>query len=105
MKYTLIRLTTKGFIEHKNVTARIVSPGKIHTTVDGELYTFVNPSADMVKTKAIMLNKAIGAAKDRIKKIDVEMTRLLLIYRDITPEQAAMKTAKVEIERLRSLRQ
>ena len=76
MKYTLIRLTTKGFIEHKNVTARIVSPGKIHTTVDGELYTFVNPSADMVKTKAIMLNKAIGAAQSRIKAAQVEIEKL-----------------------------
>ena len=33
MNYTLIRLTTQGFIEHKNVTAKIVSPGKIHTTI------------------------------------------------------------------------
>lgn len=105
MKYTLIRLTPQGFVEHKNVTSTRTCEGKIHATMDGELYTFAEPSADLVKTKAIMLNKAIGAAKDRIKKIDVEMTRLLLIYRDITPEQAAMKTAKVEIERLRSLRQ
>lgn len=104
MKYTLIRLTTQGFIEHKNVTSTHASEGKIHTTVDGELYTFASPSADLVKTKAIMLNKAISAAKDRIKKIDVEMTRLLLIYRDLTPEQAAMKTAKVALERLRNLR-
>lgn len=104
MKYTLIRLTPQGFIEHKNVTSTFASEGKIHTTVDGELYTYVSPSTDLAKIKAIMLNEAVGAAKDRIKKIDVEMTRLLLIYRDITPEQAAMKTAKVEIERLRSLK-
>ena len=105
MKYTLIRLTPQGFIEHKNVTSTHASEGKISATVEGELYSYVSPSADLAKIKAIMLNKAIGAAKDRIKKIDVEMTRLLLIYRDLAPEQAAMKTAKVELERLRSLRQ
>ena len=76
MKYTLIRLTTQGFIEHKNVTASILSEGKIHTTVGGELYTFVNPSADVVKTKAIMLNKAVGAAQSRIKAAQVEIDRL-----------------------------
>lgn len=76
MKYTLIRLTLQGFIEHKNVPARIVSPGKIHTTMDGELYTFAEPSADLVKTKAIMLNKAIGAAQSRVKAAQVEIERL-----------------------------
>ena len=76
MKYTLIRLTTQGFIEYKNVTASILSEGKIHAAVDGELYSYVEPSADLVKTKAIMLNKAIGAAQSRIKAAQVEIERL-----------------------------
>ena len=76
MKYTLIRLTTQGFIEHKNVTAKILREGKIHATVDGELYSYVEPSADLVKTKAIMLNKAIGAAQSRIKAAQMEIDRL-----------------------------
>ena len=76
MKYTLIRLTPQGFIEHKNVTAKILREGKIHTTVAGELYSYVEPSADLVKTKAIMLNKAIGAAQSRIKAAQVEIERL-----------------------------
>lgn len=76
MKYTLIRLTPQGFIEHKNVTASILSEGKIHTTVDGELYVYVEPSADLVKTKAIMLNIAVGAAQSRIKAAQVEIERL-----------------------------
>jgi hypothetical protein len=76
MKYTLIRLTTQGFTEHKNVTSTHASEGKIHTTVEGELYSYVSPSADLAKTKAIMLNKAIGAAQSRIKAAQVEIDRL-----------------------------
>ena len=76
MKYALIRLTPQGFIEHKNVTPTRTCEGKIHTTVDGELYAYVEPSADLVKTKAIMLNKAVGAAQSRIKAAQVEIDRL-----------------------------
>ena len=76
MKYTLIRLTPQGFTEHKNVTSTFASEGKIHTTVDGELYSYVEPSADLVKTKAIMLNKAVGAAQSRIKAAQVEIEKL-----------------------------
>ena len=76
MKYTLIRLTTQGFIEHKNVTSTRTCEGKIHATVDGELYAYVSPSADLVKIKAIMLNKAIGAAQSRIKAAQTEIERM-----------------------------
>lgn len=76
MKYTLIRLTPQGFIEHKNVTSTRTCEGKIHTTVDGELYVYVSPSADLVKTKAIMLNKAIGALQDRARADLAEIKRL-----------------------------
>ena len=82
MKYTLIRLTTQGFIEHKNVTTPYASEGKIHTAVDGELYTYIPPGGDLGKTKAIMLNKAIGAAQSRIKAAQVEIERL----RSLSPE-------------------
>lgn len=77
MKYTLIRLTPQGFVEHKNVTSTHASEGKIHTTVEGELYSYVSPSADLVKTKAIMLCKAIGAAQSRIKATQVEIENLM----------------------------
>ncbi|MFA7257742.1 MAG: hypothetical protein WC047_09240 [Kiritimatiellales bacterium] len=76
MKYTLIRLTPQGFIEHKNVASTYASEGKIHATVDGELYYYVEPSADLAKIKAIMLNKAVGAAQSRIKAARAEIDRL-----------------------------
>ena len=76
MKYTLIRLTPQGFIEHKNVTSTHASEGKISATVEGELYSYVSPSADLAKIKAIMLSKAIGAAQSRIKAAQVEIERL-----------------------------
>jgi hypothetical protein len=76
MKYTLIRLTQQGFIEHKNVASTHASEGKISTTVGGELYAYVDPSADLEKIKAIMLNKAICAAQSRILAAQAEIERL-----------------------------
>lgn len=76
MKYTLIRLTSQGFKEHKNVTSTRTCEGKIRTTVDGELYAYTSPTADLFKLKAIMLNKAIGAAQNRIKAAQAEIERL-----------------------------
>ncbi len=76
MKYTLIRLTPQGFKEQKNVTSTRTCAGKIHTTVDGELYAYVSPTADTFKTKAVMLNTAIGAAQKRIKAAQAEIERL-----------------------------
>ena len=76
MKYTLIRLTPQGFTEHKNVSSTRTCEGKIHTTVDGELYVYVDPSADLEKIKAIMLNTAIGAAQSRVKAAQADIERL-----------------------------
>ena len=76
MKYTLIRLTQQGFIEHKNITTTHANEGKIHATVGGELYSYVDPSADLEKTKAIMLNTAIGAAQARVLAAQADIERL-----------------------------
>jgi hypothetical protein len=76
MKYTLIRLTQQGFIEHKNITSTHASEGKISATVSGELYAYVDPSADLEKTKAIMLNTAIGAAQARVLAAQADIERL-----------------------------
>lgn len=81
MKYTLIRLTPQGFKEHKNVTSTRTCEGKIHTTMDGELYAYTSPTADTLKLKAVMLNTAIGAAQKRIKAAQSEIE----VLRDLRP--------------------
>ena len=76
--YTLIRLRPDGFIEHEHTEARLTAEGKIHHAGDGELYAFISPGDDKAKAKlkAIMINKAIGAAAAQIKWAEERIEKL-----------------------------